>query len=220
MIGLDLGVNNLITGANNNGNSFIIKGTPLKSINQYYNKKKSKIQTELETINKRKSSKRLNKLTNKRNNKINDYLHKASKKIIDYCLTNNIGKVIIGHNNNWKQNISIGKRNNQNFVQIPFNNLIDKLKYKCLLNNIECIITEESYTSKCSFLDNEPLQYSDSYLGRRVHRGLFKSNKGKLINADVNGAFNIIRKVIPTFNVHSLNYGIQDIAVYPTLIKV
>ena len=94
------------------------------------------------------------------------------------------------------------------------------MKYKCLLNNIGCIITEESYTSKCSFLDNEPLQYSDSYLGKRVHRGLFKSNKGKLINADVNGAFNIIRKVIPTFNVNSLNYGIQDIAVYPTLIKV
>ena len=97
---------------------------------------------------------------------------------------------------------------------------VDKLKYKCLLNNIECIITEESYTSKCSFIDNEPLQYSDNYLGKRVHRGLFKSNKGKLLNSDINGAFNIIRKVIPTFNVNSLNYGIQDIAVYPTLIKV
>lgn len=220
VLGLDLGVNNLIAGATNNGNTFLIKGTPLKSINQYYNKIKRKIQSDLEKINKNKTSKRLIKLTNKRNNKINYYLHNTSKKIIDYCLTNNIGTIIIGHNKNWKQNVNIGNKNNQNFVNIPFNTLIEQLKYKCSLNNIDCILTEESYTSKCSFIDNEPIKKHDNYLGNRVKRGLFKSSTGIIINADINGAFNIIKKVVQQFNVHNIKLLYRGYAVYPHIIKI
>ena len=122
-LGIDIGLNNLVAGATTTNKSFLINGRPLKSINNYYNKHKGEIQSKLESINK-KTSKRLNKLTNKRNNKVNDYLHKSSSKIINYCLTNNIGNIIVGHNDGWKQEINLGKRNNQNFVQIPFNNLI------------------------------------------------------------------------------------------------
>ncbi|KFZ25617.1 MAG: putative transposase [Candidatus Izimaplasma bacterium HR2] len=217
ILGIDIGVNNLASISTTIGYTFIINGKPLKSINQYYNKVKSNLQSKLERN--RFKSNRINKLTNKRNNKVNDYLHKSSRYIIDYCLTHNIGKIVIGNNKNWKQNIKIGKRNNQNFVAIPFVKFIDMIKYKARLVSIEVIITEESYTSKCSFVDNEDVKKHQDYLGKRIKRGLFKSFNGSLINADINGSFNIIRKVVPLFNFNSLKYGIEDVAVHPLRIS-
>lgn len=214
ILGLDLGVNNLVAGATNINKSFLIKGTIIKSINHYYNKKKAELQSQLPKD--QYTSKQITKLTNKRNNKINNYLHKTSKTIINYCLTNNIGKIIVGHNDNWKQNINMSKINNQTFVQIPFNILINQLKYKCQLNGLQFLITEESYTSKCSFIDDQSIQKHQNYLGKRIKRGLFKTNNGSLINADINGALNIIKKVYPLFNVNNtLYHGLQGIAVYP-----
>ena len=218
ILAIDLGVNNLASCVDTSGNMFIINGKPLKSINQFYNKEKGKLQSELPK--KQFKSKRINKLSDKRNNKINDYLHKASKKLIDYCLTHKIGKIVIGHNKNWKQEVNIGKKNNQNFVNIPFNKFIQMIEYKAKLKGISTIVTEENYTSKCSFIDNEKICKHNEYCGKRIKRGLFKSKDGYLINADINGAFNILRKAVPIFNVNSLSYGIEGFAVNPLTLKI
>lgn len=138
----------------------------------------------------------LERLYLKRNNKIKDYLHKASRYIINHLVSNNINTLVIGHNKNWKQEISIGKVNNQNFVSIPFNKLIHMLTYKAKIEGINVIIQEEYYTSKCSFLDNEEICKHENYKRKRVKRGLFKALNNKLINADLNGALNILRKVV------------------------
>ena len=194
---IDLGLNNLATIGSNVIKPFIINGNPLKSINQYFNKKRSFLQSKL---NKGEyTNENLERLYLKRNNKIKDYLHKASRYIINQLVSNNINTLVIGHNKNWKQEINIGKRNNQNFVNIPFNNLIHMLTYKAQLEGIQVIETEESYTSKCSFLDNEEICKHEEYLGKRIKRGLFKAFNGKLINADLNGALNILRKVVGEF---------------------
>jgi putative transposase len=185
----------------------------MKSVNQYYNKTKAKLQSKLE--NDKRTSKRIEKLTLKRNNKINDYLHKASRYIVNQLVSKDISKLIIGYNKQWKQDINIGKRNNQNFVNIPFYKFISMLEYKCELEGVEMITHEESYTSKCSFLDNEPIKKHDSYLGKRIKRGLFRSSKGELINADLNGSYNIMRKVVPNFT-----NGIEGVVVHPRLITV
>jgi putative transposase len=197
-LSIDLGLNNLITCFDTKNNkSFIINGLPLKSINQYYNKKRSYLQNQLIKNNKKYNSNKINKLTLKRNNKINDYLHKSSRFIVDYCVKENIGNIIVGYNKKWKQNIKIGKKNNQNFVNIPHEKLIYKIKYKSLLEGMNFKENEESYTSKCSALDLEPLNKQENYIGKRKYRGLFISSKGTKINADLNGALNILRKVAP-----------------------
>ena len=118
---------------------------------------------------------------------------------MNFLVSNNISTLVIGYNEEWKQNINLGRRNNQSFVNIPFYTFIKQLEYKCKLGGINVITTEESYTSKCSFLDSEPLRKHSSYKGKRIKRGLFKSAKGKLINADLNGSLNILRKVIGEF---------------------
>jgi putative transposase len=133
-------------------------------------------------------------LTLKRKKKINDYFHKASRKIIDYCVLNDIGTVVIGYNPDWKQNCHLGKKNTQNFVNIPYYRLIQQLNYKATEQGITVIKQEESHSSKCSFLDKEPIEHHDNYLGRRITSGLFKSQQGTIINADVNGAYNILKK--------------------------
>ena len=156
--------------------------------------------------NKKVNSRKIKQLTNKRNNKIKDYLHKASNKLVNHLVSNNVSKAVIGHNKEWKQDINIGKINNQNFVQIPFNMLIQMIAYKANLEGIEVIKREESYTSKCSFLDNESVCKHKTYSGKRIHRGLFKSKNGRLINADLNGALNILKKEIP--NAYN-GYGIE-----------
>ena len=191
--GVDLGLNNLMSCAFNNVRPLIINGKPLKSINWYYNKEKARLQSLLKN---RYTSKRINSLTIKRNNRVNDYLHKASRMFVNYLVSNGITDVVIGYNKEWKQGINIGKVNNQNFVGIPHYKLLNMVTYKCELLGITVHITEESYTSKCSFLDNEKICKHEKYKGRRIKRGLFKSSSGKLINADINGALNILKKVI------------------------
>ena len=166
-------------------------------INWQYNKRKSHLQSKLP--NGRKTSNMINNITLKRNNRVSDYLHKITSMFINYAVSKGISDVVVGYNKEWKQGINIGRVNNQNFVCIPYYKLLNMLTYKCELHGISLTVTEESYTSKCSFLDSEPLCKHDSYCGRRIHRGLFKSSSGKLINADVNGALNILRKVIGNY---------------------
>ena len=194
---VDLGVNNLMTVSSNVMKPIIINGKPLKSINQYWNKEKARLQSLLKD-NKR-TSKRIQSITNKRNNKIKDYLHKSSRYLVNLLVSNNISTLIVGYNEEWKENINLGKKNNQSFVNIPFYTLIKQLEYKCKLEGINFVLTEESYTSKCSFLDNEKVCKHENYLGKRIKRGLFKSKEGKLINADLNGSLNILKKVVGKF---------------------
>ena len=195
VIGIDIGLNNLCAITSNDKQfSYVIKGGPLKSINQFYNKYLAEMKSELEKCNKKKNSKRINSLSLKRKNKIDDYMHKASRRIIDLCLESRIGRIVVGHNDGWKQNINLGKRNNQNFVSIPFNRLISLLKYKAEEKGILFESVEESYTSKIDHLSLESLCKQKTYSGQRIKRGLFKSGIGKVINADINGAIGILRK--------------------------
>ena len=195
-IGIDIGIDNLASITSNDKNfSYIVKGTPLKSMNQYYNKRKAQIQSELEKCNKKKISRKLERLINKRNLKIKNYLHNASRKIINLCKSQNIGNIVIGHNNGWKQEVNIGKKNNQNFVSIPFNMFIQQLEYKGKMEGINVMVTEESYTSKTDHFVNEPMKHLNERKGKRIKRGLFESSIGKVLNADINGAIGIMRKV-------------------------
>lgn len=196
IMSIDLGVNNLASIVTNVSNkSILIDGRRLKSINQYYNKKRSKIQQQLKKVNGKENSRRLMSLTRRRNNKVKDYLHKASKEIINTCLKEDITTLIVGHNDGWKQNVNLGKRNNQNFVSIPFEMLISMLRYKSERQGLRFVEVNESHTSKCSSFDLEPICHHDTYVGRRVRRGLFRTRDGILINADINGSYNIMRKV-------------------------
>lgn len=194
-MGIDIGVNNLCSiTTNNQPLSWIVNGRIVKSYNQFYNKQKSHIQSELERCNKRKTSKRLEKISKKRNLKILDYFHNVSRYIIRLCLFNDIGTIVIGHNKTWKQEVSMGKKNNQTFVSIPFNILINQIKYKAEEFNIQVFVVEESYTSKIDHLVFEEMKKQETYLGKRLKRGLFQSSCGKVLNADINGAIGIMRK--------------------------
>lgn len=197
-IGIDIGVDNLVTVCNNVGEqAFIINGRPLKAINQYYNKQISHYREITKRMNKSDYSKRMDRLTEKRNAKIDDYLHKASRYVIDYCLKYDMHMVVIGKSKEWKQNVKLTKRINQRFVQIPFARLIEMIKYKAEENGIAVITTEESYTSGTSFIDNEEPVKENYNKARRVYRGLFVSDSGVIINADLNGAYQILKKVVP-----------------------
>ena len=197
-IGIDIGVNNLATVCNSiSDKAFIINGKPLKSINQYYNKVISHYKEIAKRMNKTDYSKRMDRLTEKRNSKIDDYLHKASRYIINCCLKADIHTIVIGKNKEWKQNSKLSKKVNQNFVQIPFARLIETIQYKAKEQGIAVILTEESYTSGTSFIDNEEPTKENYNKARRIYRGLFVSNKGIKINADLNGAYQILRKVVP-----------------------
>ena len=234
--GIDIGVNNLIalTFGEKEITPKLISGRPLKSMNQYYNKKKAELQEKLSKAqpnkkkkvevvaeNKEEDKKRepkeqktsnaIKKLTADRNHKVDGYMHKSTSVAIDECVKNNVKELIIGKNPNWKQNCNIGKKNNQNFVFIPFTKMIKMLSYKAALVGIKVTITEEAYTSKCSFLDLEEMCHHDKYLGKRTSRGCFKSATGKIINADINGSYNCIRKVVPEI----FKQGIEGFAVNP-----
>ena len=195
---IDPGLNNIVSIYNNIGiRPLLYNGRLIKSINQYYNKTNAKLRSELPANVK--SSKRLKQLSFKRNNKIDYEMHKISAHIINEAVKNNISKIFIGNNSGWKNEINIGRRNNQNFVNIPHTKLFHQLSYKGLLNGIEVIFTEESYTSKASFFDKDKLpKYGESdshkFSGRRISRGLYKDSKGNIWNADLNGAANIMRK--------------------------
>lgn len=212
----DLGVNNLMTMVFSDGTQpLIICGGPIKSINQYYNKKLAELKSELVIRHKKKTSRKIKKLTQKRNNKINDYLHKMSRTIVNHLVDSGITDFYIGKNDGWKQDTNLGKKNNQNFVSIPFNKFIDMINYKSLLAGIYADTIGEAYTSKCSFLDGETVGKHETYKGKRVKRGLFQTSTGRLINADVNAAYNIMTKAIPNV----FDQGIEGVAVNPVIVK-
>ena len=189
---IDLGINNLATIVTTNSSPMIINGKPLKSINHHWNKRRAKLQSKLPKGVR--TSKQIKSITNKRNRRVNNYLHQTSRTLVNEFRRLSISKVVIGSNKGWKENISLGKKTNQNFVQIPHQKYIEMISYKAKLAGIEVIVKEESYTSRCSFLDNEEIKKHDSYKGKRIKRGLFKSSNGSLINADVNAAYNIMKK--------------------------
>ena len=218
---IDLGLNNIATiVTNDKKNPLILSGRKLKSINQYFNKniadRKAKLPKEVYT------SKEIERLWTKRRNKIDYETHKLSKYIVELMDKREVSKLIIGNNGGWKQGINLGKRNNQNFVNIPYKKIIDQIIYKCQMKGIEVIVREESYTSKASFLDydyiptiNKDDEVKD-FSGKRVKRGLYRTNKGKRINADVNGAYNIMTK-------ESLNYiktKREELSFSPKLVKL
>ena len=200
-LGIDLGIDNLCTCVTNAGASFIIDGRKLKSINQYYNKINAKLQSIKDKQKIEHITLRQKRIARKRNNRINDYLSKAARIIVNYCLNNDIGKLVLGYNEDFQRNSNIGSINNQNFVNIPYGKLRDKLIYLCKLYGIEFKLQEESYTSKASFFDRDEIPIYDKensqkyiFSGKRIKRGLYQTSTGKLINADCNGALNILRK--------------------------
>jgi len=213
---IDLGLNNLVTLTTNTGEKpVVVNGKVGKSMNHYFNKKKAKL---MSNVGDRGTSDRLWKLVIKRNHKIDDQMHKASRYVVNWCVDHGIDTLVIGKNDGWKQEIDMGKKNNQNFVSIPFESLVEKIAYKCEDAGIRFVETEESYTSKCSFLDEETMEHHEAYLGRRVKRGLFRSADGTRINADVNGSYNIMRKAFPEA-IH-LAGGDRRCALHPVRISI
>jgi putative transposase len=207
ILSIDIGLNNLATCFDlKNSRAFIINGKRIKSINYYYNKHRANLQSIKDLQKIKGETRKLFLLSRKRNNRIKDFIRKSAKYIIDYCKENNIGTIIIGHNKGWKQNINIGKKNNQNFVQIPFSYLMSCLESKCLNYEINYNEVIENHTSKCSYLDNEEIKHQDNYKGKRIKRGLFKTYTDLILNADVNGACNIARKVSGDYSVMSSDH--------------
>jgi len=221
--GIDIGTHVLAALTSNKPNfqSVIINGRPVKSINQFYNKRRAQLQKKLGHTG---TTKRMECITNKRNRRIDHYMHTASRYIIDLLVKERIGTLVIGKNDAWKQECEMGKRNNQNFVQIPHARFISMLTYKAELVGIRVEITEESYTSKASFLDLDLLPVRKSgddmkytFSGKRVKRGLYRASNGRYIHADCNGSGNIIRKVAPdAFG----SEGVEDFAVHPVRITL
>lgn len=210
---IDLGTENLVTMVNNVGlQPIVIKGGAIKSINQFYNKRKAEIQSQLKKETGRDWSKKLQKLTDKRYEKIKYLMHCASKKVVDYCVENRIDTLIIGLNKKWKQE----NENKQNFTYIPFDMLVKQIQSKCEEYGIEVVMTEEAYTSGTSFLDKEQPIKENYNKKRRVYRGLFIANNGKTINADVNGAYQIMKKVVPDV----FDEGIEGVGSHPTIINL
>lgn len=209
---VDLGVENFITVVNNFGKKpFIVKGGEIKSVNQYFNKKKAELQSDLKKKTNMDWSNHLEKLTNKRYEKIKYLMHCISKKLVDYCVLYNVDTLIVGLNKKWKQE----NGGMQNFTYIPYEMFISQVKSKCEQNGIKCIETEEGYTSGTSFLDNEEPIKGNYDKQRRVYRGLFVSKSGKTINADVNGAYQIMKKVVPD----AFSEGIEGVGLHPVRVK-
>ena len=222
IMGIDLGVNNLAACGTNFCRGILVNGRPLKSINQYYNKRMAELRSENEILLTKETTRKvetqrhhvtraMERLTRKRRYKIKDYLHKASCCIFDFVAANGITTIVVGKNAGWKQECNLGTQNNQNFVQIPHARFIEMLSYKAAARGIALIVTEESYTSKCSFIDNEEICFHQKFVGERIKRGLFRSADGTLINADLNGALNMIRKVVP----NAFADGIEAVIVPP-----
>lgn len=217
VVGIDFGSKNIIAMVNNIGlKPIVIKddGSGIKSINQFYSKRKAELQSiyDLQGI---KDGDKLRRLKEKRDKKANNWIHKLTRWIVDWCIKHNIGTIIVGHNPNWKQKIKLGCRNNQNFVLIPFDKIIQKLSYKAEELGIALKEQEESHTSKCSFLDDELLEHHNKYVGKRIIRSLFRSAKGIIIHADVNGAYNIVKKAIPEAFVKTKVNGGGGCALHP-----
>jgi putative transposase len=224
--GIDIGTNNLAALTSNKSGfiPIVINGRPVKSVNQYYNKRYKQLKKKLPKAERHTVTRHMERITAKRTRRIDHYLHTASKRIIDILVQEGIGTLVIGKNDGWKQDVNMGRRNNQNFVQIPHARFIDMLTYKALLVGIQVIITEESYTSTASFLDRDPLpaynaknHQKQQFSGTRVKRGLYRASDGRYINADCNGSYNIVRKVAPhVFE----SEGVEDVAVHPVRITL
>ena len=218
IISIDLGLNNLVTVVNNAGLApWRVKGGCVKSINQYYNKTRAQLYSLRDKQGYSGPTRRLQRLLRKRTNKITDIFHKVSRRLIHYCLTNDFGSILIGYNKTWKQSIGLGQRTNQNFVSVPFLRLVQQIRYKAVMVGIDVIGVEESHTSKVSYLDGESIKRHKIYLGKRITRGLFKSSIGRILNADVNGAYNIGRKAVPeAFTVD----GIEGVGLHPYSVTI
>lgn len=227
VMGIDPGLNNLATCVSNVGTPFIIDGRKLKSVNRLWNKRKAKLMSigSKQGLENYSRTEQIERLTEKRNRRVNDYIKKAARIIVDYCVENRIGTLVVGHNPGQKRNINLGRKNNQNFVQIPLGKLRSQLECLCDRYGIEYVDVEESYTSKCNFLGGDFLpeykqgrKYDESrFTGKRKKRGLYVTDDGQEINADVNGAFNIIRKCKQGFSKDELCRGCLD---HPRRIRV
>jgi len=200
-LGVDLGLDNLASCVTNDGASFIIDGKQLKSYNRLYNKENARLQSIKDKQGIKEETRRQYLNLRKRNRRVNHAMSVAAKRIVDYCIDNKIGNIVVGYNPDWKRNINIGRKNNQNFVQIPHGTLRGKLQYLCKLHGINYIEQEESYTSKASFFDNDylPVYNADNhqeytFSGKRITRGQYRDSDGYVLNADINGALNILRK--------------------------
>lgn len=226
---VDIGMNNLATVTFLEDKPFIINGKPLKSINQLFNKRMAKLKLEQSKHLGQEylSTRKMKALMRKRNNKANDYFHKSSRYLVNQLVSKNISKLVIGKNKFWKQDINIGKKNNQNFVCIPFNKFISMLEYKCNLVGIEIIYQDESFTSKASFLNkdyipdyNGKVEIKHKFSGYRQYRGLYKIKRKKVyINADVNGSLNILRKYFQNNNLN-IQFNVKDyIPVFFTILE-
>ena len=220
IVGIDIGVRNLVTMVNNIGvQPIVVKGGIAKSINQYYNKQKGVLQSiyDKQDI---KTGEKMQRLIVKRERKLNDLFHKISRYIVEWCVQHSIDRIVIGHNDNWKQNVNMGRTINQNFVNIPFNKLIQMITYKAEEQRIEVVLQDESHTSKCSFLDNETVEHHEEYMGKRMSRGVFRSKNGIIINADVNGGYNIVRKAFPKAYQKWNADGVEGVGLHPVRINV
>ena len=218
---VDPGLNNLMTVTSNCFNPLIFNGKPLKSINQLSNKTIAELKSKLSEHGLRTSS-LLQSVYAKRSRRLTNLLHKITTQLVNQLDSYNIDTVIFGHNIGQKQDINLGKVTNQNFVQIPFTQLMKQLQYKCELRGIRFIKTEESYTSKCSFLDGESICKQSTYQGKRLKRGLFETSSGKLINADVNGSLNIGRKYLTKINMYAkeLHEDLVKFMVNPKVVTI
>ena len=194
VLAIDIGVNNIASCVTTNGDKFLINGKQLKYINHNYNKKIADIQRKLKLTHNKNKSRYTSNIINKRNNRINDYLHKITTYIVNQAVSNDMTTIVVGYNKEWKQDTNIGKINNQNFVNIPFYKFISMLKYKSKMKGITFKTITEEYTSKCSFVDDEEVTKHTSYIGKRISRNFFRTKKGIIINADINGAYNILKK--------------------------
>ena len=200
-LAIDLGLDNLATCVTNTGASFVIDGRRLKSVNQWYNKENARLQSIKDKQGIKGTTRKQAILAINRNNAVNDYLNKTARLIVNYCLKNNIGNIVTGYNLDWKRGINLGKSNNQKFAQIPHGKLRLKLESLCQRYGLNYFEQEESYTSKADFFANDelPIFNTDnpqeySFSGKRISRGQYKSSQGMIINADCNGALNILRK--------------------------
>ncbi len=223
---VDLGVN-VLAAVTSNKPGFVprlVSGKPLKSLNQYYNKQRARHQQRLSHEN-RFTSRQLDQRTTKRNRRVDAYLHTASRRIIDVLVNEGVGTLVIGKNPLWKQEANMGRKNNQQFVQIPHARFIDQLTYKAKLVGIKVIIQEESYTSKASFLDLDPIPtYSANrpekpvFSGKRIARSWYRASDGQVIHADINGSYNILRK--SSSDPLQVGRGVAGAAVHPRRLAV
>lgn len=200
-LAIDLGVNNLCTCVTNTGKSFIIDGRKLKSINQFFNKQNARLRSIKDKQNIKRQTKQQYLISQKRKNRVDDYINKTCRYIIDYCLSNDIGTLVVGYNQSFQNKTNLGKINNQTFTQLPFGKIREKLEYLCKRYNINYIMQEESYTSMASFFDGDelPVYNADNpqtyeFSGKRIKRGLYQTRDNYCFNADCNGALNILRK--------------------------